>query len=704
METRSGWSFNPFIRASKLKAPTTSLLPPMALLCYYCKLMFSSEAVVRPRFFRPYQHFHQTFEELVESANADCRICAMRLKLLSSKDRDTLEGSNHVHFNVFNEHSNFTLDDEQKSGHDDLNQGPFDRVCGIDFEYCPVDEKDELKVQSSLAILSLQESKPYISDMVAREASNNSQTSKDIADFWLNSCRQDHDECRSFPITGAKPKRVLDLGQGKHISPRLCMTKNLPASFKYATLSHVWGRSQPLRLVMASYDAMQEGLDVSLLPQNFRDAMEVSRRLGVRYIWIDSLCILQDSEVDWQEQARDMGDIYQNAEVNIAAARPLESEGLFFYGRKSRAIPCVVEAKWTNAKNESYSISSSFDWHFDITESPLLSRAWVTQELVLARRVLYFAEGQMFWECYQRQANEMYPQNIPLLTGRKLTTNPEYVYGRMRLHDEKQRPFREYLLWDLILQRYTAAELTFPEKDKLIAIASVGQKLGIYDELIAGLWRKRLPYQLLWRIMPPASRPVQWQAPSWSWASVNGKIDPQVSENYFLWQPTRKKQRQEDILIRVVDIAMAHQENDTRKRLLSASLQLWGPMVQGKLRKEDTNPDSTLFRFGTENVLVQFRHDEFTLPDIERAYTLILVLHTLDEGYPEYYGLWIEPSELIPGQWVRIGFCNIIQYIWKGNIDNFERMLKRGLKDVSNVHDIDFTNKDTVPRYLISLV
>jgi hypothetical protein len=307
----------------------------------------------------------------------------------------------------------------------------------------------------------------------------------------------------------------------------------------------------------------------------------------------------------------------------------------------------------------------------------------------------------MFWECYQRQANEVYPKGIPRLAWRKLTTNPEYVYGMFSMYDEKQRPYREYLLWDQIIQRYTAADLTFPEKDKLVAIASVGQKMGFYDELIAGLWRKQLQYQLLWRISPPASRPAKWQAPSWSWASINGIIDPQVSERYFLWQPT--KPREEKSLIRVVDIAMEYKDNDAKQRIVGGSLRLWAPIVKGYLTKEDEFPTSTLYRFGTENVLVQFKDDCDTPPEQDRLYTLMLILYTKDD-YREYYGLWIEPSRETPGQWSRVGFCNIIEYVWKGNIDNFEELLGKGLEDVRDVQETDLRGEDGVPRYLINLV
>jgi hypothetical protein len=284
-----------------------------------------------------------------------------------------------------------------------------------------------------------------MSEMVAREANNNNQTGKNIAEFWLQSCKENHNECQGFPITGSKPKRVLDLGHGHHIRPRLCRAKSLPPSFKYATLSHVWGESQPLRLMTASLDAMQEGMDVSLLPQTFRDAMETARRLGIQYLWIDSLCIIQDSEKDWHEQSHDMGDIYQNAEVNIAAAQSFGSKGCFSQRQKSQVFPCRIEAKWVNAKNGTYFVSSHLDWDTSIQQSSLLSRAWATQELILARRVLYFAVGRCSGNATRGRPMRYTRKEFPVLHGANLPPTRNTSTGcsacMMRNNDPTENTF-----------------------------------------------------------------------------------------------------------------------------------------------------------------------------------------------------------------------------------------------------------------------
>lgn len=90
----------------------------------------------------------------------------------------------------------------------------------------------------------------------------------------------------------------------------------------YAALSHVWGdveAAPPLKTIRGNYDEMKEGIPLFRLPPNFADAVETCRRLGVQFIWIDSLCIIQDSDEDWQQEAGTMHEVYRNAEVTIVA-------------------------------------------------------------------------------------------------------------------------------------------------------------------------------------------------------------------------------------------------------------------------------------------------------------------------------------------------------------------------------------------------
>jgi hypothetical protein len=100
------------------------------------------------------------------------------------------------------------------------------------------------------------------------------------------------------------------------------------------------------------------------------------------------------------------------------------------------------------------------------------------------------------WECKELQASETYPSSAPRRVSEKLSTDPHCLLPILRGLEDSL--FHRYLLWDKIVEKYSAAKLTFPEKDKLIAISRMAKKMGISDELVAGLWRKRLPQQLLW--------------------------------------------------------------------------------------------------------------------------------------------------------------------------------------------------------------
>jgi len=104
--------------------------------------------------------------------------------------------------------------------------------------------------------------------------------------------------------------------------PHVVETETLSASVPYAALSHMWGDvnvSPPLQTIRYNYGEVKQSIPIRRLPRNFRDAVETCRRLGIQYVWIDSLCILQDSTEDWQKEALEMHRVYRNAEVTIIA-------------------------------------------------------------------------------------------------------------------------------------------------------------------------------------------------------------------------------------------------------------------------------------------------------------------------------------------------------------------------------------------------
>jgi hypothetical protein len=161
-------------------------------------------------------------------------------------------------------------------------------------------------------------------------------------------------------------------------------TKTLLESPGYCCLSHYWGQSQPVILTTTSYQELTAHFPVNRLPQTFREAIDVCRWLGVDYLWIDSLCITQDSSDDWKHEASRMGLIYKHAELTIAATDGQNSEAGLYRVRIPAAcvaplgvvryLDSIVEHQPTTV----YVIDQKL-WIQGVEEAPLNQRTWVLQ-------------------------------------------------------------------------------------------------------------------------------------------------------------------------------------------------------------------------------------------------------------------------------------------------------------------------------------
>lgn len=159
-----------------------------------------------------------------------------------------------------------------------------------------------------------------------------STTSMDVARFWYDQCLS-HSSCRNWRQDSRRlPTRLIRIWEPDSDSPdlmsaQLCETRHLHLSTSYITLSHSWGNDDIFQLRQSNIGKLRQSLPLHKLPQVFQDAMYISLQLGIDYIWIDCLCIIQDSEEDWTCEAKRMGDVYQYARCNIAAAGYQDSDG-----------------------------------------------------------------------------------------------------------------------------------------------------------------------------------------------------------------------------------------------------------------------------------------------------------------------------------------------------------------------------------------
>ena len=330
----------------------------------------------------------------------------------------------------------------------------------------------------------------------------------------LQDCNNEHRELCG--ATGPKPlpKRVISISSSPTPHLKLLEPEEGRAEV-YAALSYCWGGSQPFVLTSASLDSRKSEILWEDLSTLHRDAIEVAQRFEIHYIWIDALCILQDSKDDWEVESARMGDYYGNAYVTISADMCRNPTISFLSPRPEHWMARTFTLPDGNSIKARRTRISRFE---DI--GPLASRAWAWQEKVLSPRLVHFTERDVFWQCRKEMLQED--------AGRIPAMSP---YGR---HSFGEFPPTENTeeWWNEAIQDYSSRKLTFG-KDKLPAISAIAAKLSKINEqeYLAGLWKKNLLWDLLWVSLwgsgSDNSSPLKRieGAPSWSWASIDGPVE-----------------------------------------------------------------------------------------------------------------------------------------------------------------------------------
>ena len=158
------------------------------------------------------------------------------------------------------------------------------------------------------------------------------------------------------------------------------------------TLSHYWGEASILKSTRANLDTYKQNLDMDELPKTFTDANAVARYLKTRYLWIDSLAIIQDCAEDWAREATTMDRVYQNAFCNIGATAAHDShEGLFY-----KRIPGLLLPQRVVISDRHFQMEWMADWHHAVKARPLLQRGWIVQEQWMCQRMIHFGPTQLF--------------------------------------------------------------------------------------------------------------------------------------------------------------------------------------------------------------------------------------------------------------------------------------------------------------------
>jgi hypothetical protein len=164
---------------------------------------------------------------------------------------------------------------------------------------------------------------------------------------------------------------------------------------RYVALSHRWGSDIPLQTVNGNISSLKHSISFDALPKTFKDAVTITRELQVPYLWIDSLCIIQDNPEDWAREAKLMEDVFSSAYCTIAASCAQGTDDGFLKPRRGRQS---VEMR-TEANSPFYICELIDNFRLDVEQGGLNKRGWVLQERVLSRRTIYIAENQAYWEC-----------------------------------------------------------------------------------------------------------------------------------------------------------------------------------------------------------------------------------------------------------------------------------------------------------------
>jgi len=351
----------------------------------------------------------------------------------------------------------------------------------------------------------------------------------------IENCSTKHQKCRAALQTGWAPTRVLDLFPlPNSANIRLIETKGTKEWGPYATLSHCWGAIKPAQLLQTTLNSMLNSIQLEDLPNNFKDAIHIARTSGFRYLWIDSLCIIQDFEEDWLNESVTMDKVYKCSALNIAASDAADSSGGCFHKRDPRLVNHLSFSLQVNGSPIIHWLVEGRTWaHFKWT-SPLYNRAWVHQESLLSHRILHCSRRYLIWECRELIATELFPRGVPkqLMSPassrlKELVDETDRLSAEMDLQNaEITNQFCES--WYMLILEYTNSGITNPN-DKLVGLAGIAASLQpIFGDYYAGLWKCFLPWGLMWHVQYiyrfPGERPVSYRAPTWSWASVEGSV------------------------------------------------------------------------------------------------------------------------------------------------------------------------------------
>ncbi|CVK98085.1 related to tol protein [Fusarium mangiferae] len=442
---------------------------------------------------------------------------------------------------------------------------------GGDLKYLFTDAREvPMKFVGELNFFGLHGS-PTSWDSVGLAAEISADTASDAAFEWfrnqVDNCFQYHRLCNEFNIAKLPP-RVLDLGPpgAAGLDTDIKLVPSLGQQDRYVCLSYCWGGTIDIRLLRNRYNRYLRRIPWDIFPQGYKDAIQLTRKLS----------------------------IFRNAYVTIAATKSRNPNDGYFSVSPSRFIATRIEYEGQNGEARHAYVRQTIPHFFSSTVSPdsdfakgnfpLLSRGWVFQERLLSPRVLHLGEVEMAWECNESCACECIGET-KTYESEPRWTHTKGGYTRRIAEAKSEKDVQPE--WRSLVEHYTKTTLTY-QKDVLAAISGVVRDMKRHrsDRYLAGVWEDSVLEDLAW--MPcdrTKARSNDWNAPSWSWASVavpvtfpsrrtflNGKY---IQSMEFLEHRTR-----------FVEAGITPVGQDETAQLSAAHMVLVGPMISAKLDED----------------------------------------------------------------------------------------------------------------------
>ncbi|KAI1298562.1 heterokaryon incompatibility protein-domain-containing protein [Xylaria venustula] len=360
-----------------------------------------------------------------------------------------------------------------------------------------------------------------------------SETYFEILRKWLKDCDENHPRCHIESTEASflrMPTRLIDVGGEGSPKVHLLETKDSQQGpvrhYKYIALSHPWGTKAEHNHYCTTRQNIHHhkaGISPDVLPDTFKDAIRVTRELGVKYLWIDSLCIVQGEDGDFDEEAIHMETVFSMAYCVIAATRAKGASSGFLNARPERKVVGLERP----GEPPLYICECIDDFQKDVIDGPLNKRGWVFQERALARRTIYFAENQNYWEC---------GEGVRCETMARMKNNQAALLGDPRFPKVATDSSKggRIRLYEHLYEQYSRLQFT-RICDRPLAIAGLEQRLiRAFDTQGGyGVFTRYFGRGLLWQRDTGSSQAMQpidfpksqaYNVPSWSWMAYEGAI------------------------------------------------------------------------------------------------------------------------------------------------------------------------------------